>query len=99
MRQADEVERDLDLVRELLELVHRANPAITAEQLSQIEQEFRERFGGMRTRIAKRKKHPNTEQRARVFAQALTDAPTSEIVESNGISRATLYRYLKRGGR
>jgi AcrR family transcriptional regulator len=63
----------------------------------------RAQYGGLRTRIAKRKKHPTPEERARVINQALdqgqADVPTDQIAESNGISRRTLYRYLKRGVR
>jgi hypothetical protein len=63
-----------------------------------IEQQVREQYGGVRTRIAKRKKHPSADQRAQVFQEALTDAPTEQITDAHGISRRTLYRYLKRGG-
>jgi len=57
--------------------------------------------GGMRTRIAKRKKHPTPEQREKAVREALheasADTPTDVIARANGITPRTLYRYIKRG--
>ena len=92
-------DRDLDIVLAILQLV----PELPPERALEIEHTVRAQYGGLRTRIAKRKKHPTPEERARVINQALdpsqADVPTDQIAESNGISRRTLYRYLKRGAR
>lgn len=98
MTPPDAFDRDPDIVLVILEMVRQAEPAFSPEKAREIEDQVRAQYGGIRTRIPKRKKHPTPEQRERVFQQALTTAPTQEIVESNGISRRTLYRYLKRGG-
>jgi hypothetical protein len=37
------------------------------------------------------------EVQAKAFADALTNKPTSEILRDHGISRATLYRLVKKG--
>lgn len=95
---ADGVDREPDIILVILQLVRNADPAFTTEQARVVEDQVRAQFGGIRTRIPKRKKHPTPEQRAKVFQEALTTVPTQQIVEENGISRRTLYRYLKRGG-
>ena len=82
----------------ILQMVRVANPAVTEAQAQAVEQQVRAQYGGIRTRIPKRKKHPTSEERARVFAQAMTDVPDERILSDNGISRRSLYRYLKRGG-
>lgn len=97
MVHAQDADRDPDIVLVILQLVRLANPAVTLEQAQAIEQQVRAEYGGVRTRIAKRKKHPTGEQRAKIFSQALTDAPNDQILKENGISRRSLYYYLKRG--
>jgi DNA invertase Pin-like site-specific DNA recombinase len=95
---SDTADREPDIVLVILERVRRTLPGITDDQVRQIEESVRAEYGGLRFRVPKRKKHPTREQRQRVFEQALTDAPDDEITKANGISRRTLYRYLKRGG-
>jgi len=96
----DNHDRELDIVLVILQLVAAAVPELAPEKARDIEHTVRSQYGGMRTRIAKRKKHPTPEERAQVIRQALdpgqADVPTDQIAESNGIHRATLYRYLKR---
>lgn len=100
MHSSDQSEREVDIVLAILDMVRAASPSVTPEQASDIEQRVRIQFGGMRTRIAKRKKHPTPEQREKAVREALNesqaDTPTDEIANANGIHRATLYRYLKR---
>lgn len=92
------VDREPDIVLEILQRVRVAVPALSDDQVRVIEESIRHDFGGMRLRVAKRKKHPSPEKRREIFAQALTDKPTEEITSGNGIHRSTLYRLLKRGG-
>lgn len=98
MDQGDDLDRGPDIVLAILQLVLLANAGFTPEQAKEVELQVRTQYGGMRTRIAKRKKHPTAEQRAKVFKEAMTNATNEQILSDNGISRPTLYRYLKRGG-
>lgn len=98
MRHGDGTDPDPDIVLVILEMVRQAEPAFSPEKAREIEDQVRAQYGGIRTRIPKRKKHPTPELRAKVFQEALTTVSTESIVEGNGISRRTLYRYLKRGG-
>lgn len=72
-------------------------PGLTEQMAGDIEREIRERFGGRRIYVAGRKKHMNTAQRSRAYEDAVSNAPLDEVLERNGVSRATLYRLLKRG--
>lgn len=97
MAPGDYGDRDPDIVLVILEMVRQAEPAFTPEKAREIEDQVRAQYGGIRTRIPKRKKHPTPAQRAKVFTEALTDVSNERILEENGISRRSLYRYLKRG--
>lgn len=94
-------DRDVDIVLVILDLVRKTAPAVTPEQSLDIERAVRVKYGGLRARIAKRKNHKTPEQREQVVREALAESQanvsTDKIAESNGISRRTLYRLLKRG--
>ncbi len=100
MQRADNTDREIDIVLAILEVVASATAGLTPEKSRDIEQIVKSRYGGLRFRITKRKKHPTSEQRAQVVRDALSDTmttvPTDQIAESHGIDRSTLYRYLKR---
>ncbi len=73
-------------------------PTLTDEQALAIEAEARAELGGLRVRIAKRRKHPTDAQRASITREALDSAATDqELAQQHGISRRSLYRYIKRG--
>lgn len=101
MSREDNHDREIDIVLVILDLVAMAAPGLTPDKVRVIEQSVREKYGGVRARIAKRGKHPTPEQRAAAVRDALSDAhadvPTEQLAEANGISRRTLYRYIKRG--
>lgn len=97
-RSADALDSERDIVPELLAVVAAVVPEMSPAQRDAIALEWQMRFAGVRTRFAKRKRHPTSEERAKVFTECLTDAPTDKILSDNGISRRSLYRYLKRGG-
>jgi transcriptional regulator of acetoin/glycerol metabolism len=83
-----------DILAELLALLPSYVANLTAEQVLHIEQRLRDNFGGQRTYIGKRAR-----LKAPLVRQAgLTSAPTQQICEQYQISRATLYRHMKRGG-
>lgn len=100
MRREDNADREIDIVQVILDLVSTATSDLTPEKSRDIEQIVRTRYGGLRLRIVKRKKHPTPEQREQItrdsLSPTLASVPTDQIAESNGIHRATLYRYLKR---
>lgn len=95
MARPENTDRDPDIVLVLLNFVRVAEPSFPEEKLAVIEQQMREQYGGLRTRIPKRKKHPTSEHRRKIFMEALTDAPTEEILERHRVSRRSLYYYLK----
>lgn len=89
-------ESNADIVEIILRLAQAEG--LSADAAHQIEQLVRTEHGGERVRIAKRKKHLTDAQRAEVYADGLSNQSTEEIAGKYGISRATLYRYMKRGG-
>jgi len=91
-----ETDGGLDIVLAILALVRERSPGLSPEVQEQVELEVRRRYGGLWTRIAKRKKHPTAEQRRKIRLEVLSDASDEEILRGHGISRATLYRYHKR---
>jgi DNA invertase Pin-like site-specific DNA recombinase len=70
---------------------------LDAAAAHEIEMRIRAQYGGLRVRIPKRKKHPTQQERALVVADGITNMTTAEITGKHGISRATLYRMMKRG--
>ncbi len=62
-----------------------------------IESRIREEYGGLRVRIPKRAKHVRGEERQKILADGLTDMTNEQVTGKHGISRATLYRLMKRG--
>lgn len=98
MTARDDNDSGPDIVLVILDLVRRANPALTEQQAREIEQGVREEYGGKRFRVAKRKKHLTPIERRAVVDKALkSDAPIEKIASDSGIDRATLYRFFKRG--
>lgn len=93
-------DREIDIVLAILDLVRATAPNITPEQTKDIEIAVRLKYGGLRARIAKRKKHLTPDDREKVVREALADAnvdlATDQLAEANGIHRSTMYRYLKR---
>lgn len=88
-----------DLLLVVIQRVRAKVPTLTDEQAQAIEAEARAELGGLRVRIAKRRKHLTDEQRASITREAInTAASDQELVQRHGIHRATLYRYIKRGG-
>ena len=67
------------------------------ESANVIEQGIRDKFGGQRVRIPKRKKSATALERKMIFADGVTGMSTEEVTAKHKISRATLYRVLKRG--
>lgn len=73
------------------------NSGLSAAAAHEIELQIRAQYGGLRVRIPKRKKHPTRQERELVVADGVTNMTNEEIMGKHGISRATLYRMMKRG--
>lgn len=101
MSREENTDREPDLVLLILDMVSAVVPGLTPEQVRGIEQDVRGQYGGIRVRIAKRGKHPTPERRKKIMLDALDEAlattPTDQIAQANGISRRSLYRYMKNG--
>lgn len=82
-----------DLIRQLLQMVMDAQPSFSEEQAMQLEAQMRHEFGGERYFIAKRAPMLRT-SREKVRAQ-IGIKPDAEIIAEHGISRRTLYRWIK----
>lgn len=92
-------EPEPDIVTIMLRRVIAMAPGFSAALASQIEQQVRAEYGGKRLHINKRGKHLTPEQRQALFQDGLTGMSTAEITVKHKISRATLYRQMKKGGR
>jgi Mor family transcriptional regulator len=90
---------NLDPEPDIIELIMRACEAegLNPDAARLIEARMRKDFGGMRVRIPKRKKHATEERRSNAYTDGLSGMPTEAIKEKHGISRATLYRLMKKG--
>lgn len=101
MSQPETIADDLepDIVSIMLQRVIAMAPGFSAALASQIEQQLRAEYGGKRLHINKRGKRLTPEQRQAVFQDGLSSMSTTEITEKHKISRATLYRQMKKGGR
>lgn len=93
-----------DIIRWILDRVMAHDDSITEELALVIEREARAEWGGQRidyiAKNADRKaaRRPlDADARQAAFQAATTNAPTREVLQATGVSRATLYRLLKRG--
>lgn len=93
-----------DIIKWIIERMMAHDDSITQELALAVEREARAEWGGQRidyiARNADRKaaRRPlDPEARQAAFQAATTSAPTREVLQTTGVSRATLYRLLKRG--
>ena len=80
----------------VLQRVHASAPDVPESVIRDVEAAVRAEYGGLRVRIPKRKKHPTPAQRKAVVRDARSTDSDEEITRRHGVSRASLYRYLKR---
>lgn len=88
-----------DLVTLLLQQVMAMAPGFSEALARQIELDFRAQHAGKSMLVLKRGPRLTAEQRQAVFADGKSNMPTPEIITKHKISRATLYREMKKGGR
>lgn len=92
-----------DLIQTLLAMVRAEFPSCTDRQAASMDERIRALWGGQRVHIAKasHRRPGNQAKPADTLQRAYTDAlgpePTVVITTRHGISRATLYRLMKKG--
>jgi len=89
----------VDLVRELItRLVDAAQRegTLTEAIALQVEASFRQQYHGARCEISMRPRHRSVEKKEVVVREYLDGEPVERITKRHGVSRATLYRYLKK---
>lgn len=91
--------REPDIVTVILQRVAEVMPGMSDDLVHQVEDEVRREYGGQRWFVPKRRKHLTQEQRAMVFKDGVSTMQTAEVTSKHKISRATLYRLMKTGGR
>ena len=96
--------RQPDIIRDVIRRMMAHEASITEELALVVERECRAEWGGQRIEyvprtvdlVRGRPPAPADAQQA-AYIEALNGAPTDEITRRHGISRATLYRLIKRG--
>lgn len=91
--------REPDIVTVILQRVAEVMPGMSDDLVHQVEDEVRREYGGQRWFVPKRRKHLTHEQRNKVFKDGLSSMPTEEVIKKHKISKRTLYRLMKTGGR
>lgn len=86
-------DRDPDIVQ--LVLAACKAEGFDPEAARVIELKICSEYGGRRVYISKKKVYDDKKKRA--FNEGLSDKTTAQVVKDAGISRATLYRLMKRG--
>lgn len=84
----------LDVVDFMLQEFKSEIPAITDEQLQQIEDKTRHEWGGDDAYISKKK--IRAAQKERAVNQYIGGDSLKDIKKQTGVARATLYRHLKK---
>mgnify|MGYP001170062500 FL=1 len=89
----------IDIVRELITRILEASAregSFTESMALEVERSFRRDFNGAECYVAERTETTIASARKQVVDSYLQGQPVDQITRENGISRATLYRYLKR---
>ncbi len=95
-----------DIIRWVIERMLAHDDSISQELALLVEREARAEWGGKSIeyvpkscdrKSARRPLSPEVERV--VYEHGLSGAPTEELLEQHGVSRATLYRLMKRGPR
>jgi len=85
-----------DLISDIMKrLLAMCGDSFTESQALQIEEQLRQEYGGQEVWVSPKPKIPK-EAKEKAVADYLDGKPINEVVAKNGISRATLYRYIKK---
>lgn len=95
----DFMQLEPDIVAVILRQCLAACPTFSPALARQIEEQVRATHGGQRLFVPKGSKRLTAQDRAALYQDGLSGAPTEEILKKHKISRATLYRTMKSGGR
>jgi Mor family transcriptional regulator len=85
-----------DILRAIRDHLLAHDDSITEELWLTVEREIRDEYGGQEYYIGTREKKTPDELAEKVMKDVLTDMSTKEITKRHGISRATMYRLMKR---
>ena len=89
----------VDMVRELIDRMLAASQrdgCLTEDIAIQIEQQFRRDYRGATCEIYESPRALLAQKQEVVISAYLAGHPVDEITRTHGVSRATLYRYLKK---
>lgn len=89
-------DKEPDILLELIEVLRQKAPNLTASVLLEVETQIRRDFGGQRVYLPKRRKHLDHVQQQQLYQDGLSNATNEQITAKHKISRATLYRHMKR---
>jgi len=95
----DPENQEQDIVSAIIQRVIDVTPGFSGELAQQVELQVRAEYGGRRLFVHKRAPRMTPRQRHAAFKDGLSNMPTSEITTKHKISRATVYRLMKGGGR
>jgi Mor family transcriptional regulator len=88
--------KGVDILDFVLHEVMRQHPSYTETQARVLLPQLHEMLGGDSYYIAKRAPAIQAEQRQALFRDALGPSSNRELQERHGVSRATLYRLMKK---
>ena len=91
-------DKEPDIVAELLRTLAEFMPDLPQDMAQDLEARLREDFGGQRTYIPKRRRHHGNHEKQQIYQDGLGPESTEQITQRHKISRATLYRHMKRFG-
>jgi hypothetical protein len=95
-----------DVIWRTLELAMQSCPSLSHETARAIESAARAEFCGTRVWIAEQAFHPERsagrkpvprEVADALYRDAMSNVSTADLVKRHGVSRATIYRLMKRG--
>jgi len=84
-----------ELIKRLLEAAEREG-SFTEEVAASVERDFRREFRGAEIYVSERPARMPESKKQAVINAYLQDKPIPDIIKENGISRAALYRCLKK---
>lgn len=93
-----------DIIKWILDRLVAHDDSITQDLILTVEREARAEWGGQRidyipktTDRAAGRRPLDPQARRAAFEAGASSAPTPQVLQTTGVSRATLYRLLKRG--
>lgn len=85
-----------DIVTYFIKIAQKVCPALDAKAALELEDQIRRDWGGQEPYISKNSSHREQMKNQAVQAYLTTNKPVERIEKETGISRASLYRHLKK---